>query len=151
MLELFDRSSAPRRARKTGTVVAAVAAIAATLFAAAPIAIAAPAGHVATSSSVAAHRAAEDAWGRLDYTAYFYARSALVEGFLYTDTCVRVYAATYAGPTRRLDYKSTSLKCVDSKVKLELEADIPGGADRILFEVRDAAGNLITYWWHPRS
>ncbi len=150
MVQLLDKPSARRRGRTAGVVVAAVAASAATLFAAAPTATAAPAGQVATSTSTAAHRAAEEAWGEFDHTTYFYARSALVEGFLYTDTCVRIYASTYAGPSRRLDYKSTSLKCVNSKVKIELEADIPGGADRILFEVRDAAGNLIASWWEYR-
>ncbi|MEU4248337.1 hypothetical protein AB0F15_13095 [Amycolatopsis sp. NPDC026612] len=129
--------------------MAAVAASAATLFAAAPAASAAPAGQVATSSSTAAHSAAEEAAIDFPHTTYLYARSALVEGFLYTDTCVRIYASTYAGPSRRLDRKSTSLKCVDSKIHIELEANIPGGADRVLFEVRDAAGNLIASWWEP--
>lgn len=40
MVKLFDRPSAPRRTRKAGIVVAAVAAMAATLFAAAPAATA---------------------------------------------------------------------------------------------------------------
>ncbi|MBE8517432.1 hypothetical protein ILP97_07930 [Amycolatopsis sp. H6(2020)] len=106
---------------------------------------------MATSSSTAAHSAAEETSFTFPHTTYFYARSALVEGFLYTDTCVRIYASTYAGPSRRLDYKSTSLKCVDSKIKIELKADIPGGADRILFEVRDANGNLIASWWECRN
>ncbi|WIX92460.1 hypothetical protein [Amycolatopsis sp. DG1A-15b] len=149
MTKLLDKQPAPRRTRKTAVLLTAMAASAATLFAAAPAATAAPAGHAATSSSTAAQRAAKEASISFAYNYYLYARSALVEGFLYTDTCVRVYAATYAGPSRRLDYKSTSLKCVNSKVKLELEANIPGGADRILIEVRDAAGNLLDYWWEP--
>ena len=149
MTELLDKQPAQRRTRKTAVLLAAMATSAAALFATAPAATAAPVGHAATSSGAATQRAAEEAWGPFFYNYYLYARSALVEGFLYTDTCVRVYAATYAGPSRRLDYKSTSLKCVDSKVRLELEANIPGGADRILIEVRDAAGNLLGSWWEP--
>ncbi|SMC94763.1 hypothetical protein [Lentzea albidocapillata] len=82
---------------------------------------------------------------------HYYARSAMVEGTLDTNECVRVYAATYAGPTRRLDYRSTSLKCdVKVQFKLELKADVRGGADRILLEVRDSAGNVRVSTWNHR-
>ncbi|WP_155848929.1 hypothetical protein [Amycolatopsis vancoresmycina] len=114
----------------------------------APSAVAAPstaAAAPATRLEVGSSTADESYF---DFTPYFYARSALVEGTLHAVGCVRAYAATYAGPSHRLDYRSTSLKCNTTvPVKLELKADVPGGADRILVELRDDAGNLLASGW----
>jgi len=152
MIELLGKPSAQRRTRKAA-IAAAVAASAATLFASVPAATAAPStvtadpsSQIKITSSALDYGAANDSV--FTFTPYFYARSALVEGTLRADGCVRAYASTYAGPSRRLDYKSTSLKCNTTvPVKLELKADIPGGADRILVEIRDSATNLIASGW----
>ncbi|MFI6095073.1 hypothetical protein ACIA8G_05935 [Lentzea sp. NPDC051213] len=135
-----------RRRAKTAAVVAAVAATTTALLASAPAATAAPSVQLTANGQLSANSIIIE---KPQY--HYYARSAMVEGTLDTDECVRVYAATYAGPTRRLDYRSTSLKC-DVKVpfKLELKADVPGGADRILLEVRDSAGNIRFSTWDYR-
>ncbi|MFK4066318.1 hypothetical protein [Streptomyces sp. NPDC029674] len=149
MVRLKGTSKVNSRTRKVGAAVTAAASVAAGMaFATAPATATAATDTGATDTAAVAeypvsHFRIESGASYYRGTVTWYNRSADVNGTANASGCRRYYGRAFAGSTS-LDFKSSSTWCNRSgNVRLPLNANVVGGADRVWVYMTDENQNLI--------